>query len=109
VKILPKRKQVLGRVAVFSKTEGNIKLVGAEKGSTVFVVIDDVGRDVTEYSRGDIVVPHKFNHIFLPDGRERRAILHEDEILAAVTEVSLDQLTIEGAPRAVEQAAEAAS
>lgn len=108
MKIHPKRKQVVGRVATFAKTEGGIELVGA-KGVTTFVVIDDVGKDVTEYAAGEIVVPHKFNHIFLPDGRESRAVLHEDEILASVTEVSLDQLDIRGGtPRAISQAAESA-
>lgn len=98
MKIIPKRNQVLARLAHITATEGAILLVNSSlKGQTNFAEITDKGPDVSdEYKIGQIVVPHHFNHIYLAGGQEHHVLFEEKEILCVVEDVPLNRLEYVG-------------
>jgi hypothetical protein len=97
VKIVPKRNQVLGRIADLTRSEGGIELPATDvRGVTIFVFVDAVGPDVIGYRPGDIVVPEHVKHIWLRGGRYHRVIFKDEVIVAVIEDLPKDQFEIEG-------------
>ena len=104
MKINPKKNQVIGRIVDIALTKSGIALPDTQmKGVTIFVVLDRVGPDVTEYKAGEVVLPRHVNHIWLRGGVLHRVIFEDKDILATVEDVPIDQITIDGKPVSVSE------
>jgi len=95
VKFGPKKTKVLGRLVDVVESDGGLVLPDSKNNATIFVIVDETGPDVTVCKVGDIVLPHHFNHIYIRGGMHR-VVFDESDILTDVTEVRMDQLSIEG-------------
>lgn len=101
MKLRPKGKQVIGRIVDIVSTKSGISLPDSQmKGVTIFVLLDEVGPEVTNYKAGEIVLPHHVNHVFLRGGTYHRVIFEDKEILGVMEDVPLDQMTVDGKPAA---------
>lgn len=94
MKIVPDRKQLLGRIAEITRTAAGIELPTAKNNTTIFVLIDETGPDCSgKYKKGDIVLPKSVNHIYLRDGHHQ-VLVDEETVYAHLEDVPVDQLTI---------------
>ena len=93
MKIVPKGKQVIGRLAI-TKVSERIVAPDATKGATKFVLVDAVSDEAAAagYKVGDLVLPHTLNNIFLRGGLEHRAVFSHEQILAVIEGVDFSDL-----------------
>ena len=94
--IVPQGKQITGRCGSIVKTTGGLMLPETGlKGVTVFVQVEAVGPEATKYSAGQLLIVHKFNHIYLRGGVLHRVIFDVDEVLAVVEDLGALELSLE--------------
>jgi len=99
MKLTPKKHQVVGRIVDFTMTKGGIVMPDTQmKGVTVFVLLDAVGSEVTDYKPGDVVLPHHINHVYLRGGSFHRVIFEDKDILATIEDLPMDLISIDGKP-----------
>lgn len=97
MRIVPQSNMVLGRIVDLTKTKGGLHMANTQaKGVTIFVLVDDIGPDVRNYKKGDVVVPHHVEHIWLRGGQHHRVVFEDTAVRALVEDVDLSQFTVEG-------------
>lgn len=93
MRLEPKGKQVIGRIAI-SRISEHIAAPDPTKGVTKFVMLEELSAAARAegYEVGDLVLPRAMNNIFLRGGTYHRAIFSVDEILCVVRDIPLNAL-----------------
>lgn len=93
MRLVPKRDQVIGRVAI-TKLSERIIAPDATKNVTKFVLLEEISPEAEAkgYKQGDLVLPRAMNSIFLKGGAYHRVVFSIDEIVCVVHDLPLDDL-----------------
>lgn len=106
MKVVPKKNVIAGRMLDVARTKGGIELPSGSDKVSVLVLIDAVGPEVVDYKVGDVVSPLRVYKINLRGGLNT-VVFKDEEVLAVVEDVPLDQFNVIGetpSPRAFETA-----
>lgn len=96
MKLEPLKKQMIGRLVLTKREEGNIILAeDPTKGVSKFVLLEAVSPEAEAegHQIGDFVLPKFVNNIFLKGGRYHRVVVSTDDVVARVRGTPLSEFT----------------
>lgn len=75
----PKADMLHGRILDVNKTRGGLALPDSDfKNTTMLMLVDAIGPDVTRCKAGEVIVYRACNHIWLRDGTHVAMVKNED-------------------------------
>ncbi len=109
MKLVPLKKQIIGRL-IITKTSESIIAPDPNTGVSKFVYVEAVSPEAEAegYKVGDIVMPRHVGNIFLRGGRFHRVVFSIDDAICCVRDVPLTEF-VDGAGKPVEAIKEEAA
>ena len=99
MKLVAKNDIIIGRIVDIMQSKGGLVLPTSEiKNVTVLLLVDDVGPDVKNCKKGDVILYEAMGHAYFRDG-SHWGLVHDNKVLALATELDDDVLAVEGEKR----------